>query len=383
MKTECSPVDAIANPRVSALAPCEPELLILHGALDIEQFWEAVIIALRSALMFHHSSMALLPAERFPGTLRVSNPVAHLKLYAAKIEAMAPVYAILARNPNACVLRLSDEVSIESLTGTPFYKNFMKPEGWWYSASMIFREGRRMLGRLCLSRRADQGDFTDEEMTLLNALYVHFNVAAQRVCRFEKERKADTVHAQSGTECPGTLLLDERCVAVFHNRAAVSICLLWRLGPVQARVVKPEFCLPEEIRSACEDLCAEWQKRPRKGRLAQTQAMRTVAHAGGLTANVQLLRMGRSYTAKTHFLVHLSQIATRGPDVSVLALMYRLTATEQAVAKLVAWGLDNQQVATELRISVNTVRSHLHNIFHKLGVNCRGKLAVLLRVAVF
>ena len=101
----------------------------------------------------------------------------------------------------------------------------------------------------------------------------------------------------------------------------------------QARVLKPQFGLPEEIRFACEDLSQEWQKRPRKGRLAGTEAMRTVTHAGGLTANVQLVNSGRSTGTKTHFLVHLSHNGTREREMPVLALLHRLTATEQAVAE--------------------------------------------------
>jgi DNA-binding NarL/FixJ family response regulator len=89
--------------------------------------------------------------------------------------------------------------------------------------------------------------------------------------------------------------------------------------------------------------------------------MRTVTHIGGLTANVQLVNSGRSSGTETHFLVHLSHNGMREADMPVFALLHRLTATEQAVAKLVAWGLDNQHVATELRISVNTVRAHLHS----------------------
>ena len=383
MKNECFPLDAaVVHPRFVSLASFEPSLLILHAALSIEELWQAVSKAAQAAFNCCNLTMVLFPAENSFGTLRSSNAVPDLKLYAAIIEATDPVHAVLARYPKECVLRLSDDMPEASFIETAFYKNFMEPEGLKYSASMIFRDDRRILGRLCLNRRADQGDFTDEEMKLLRALYVQFNVAARRVCRFEREREANTVQAHRGLSDPATLLLDEGCAPVFHNRAAVNICALWRLGPDQARVLKPEFGLPEEIRSACEDLWVEWQKRPRKGRLAETQVTRTVAHAGGLSANVQLLPMGRFPTAKTHFLVHLSHLSTRESDASALALSHRLTATEQAVAKLVAWGLDNQQVATELCISVNTVRAHLHNIFHKLRVSSRGKLAVLLQLAV-
>ena len=362
-----------------ALGSADPMLVTLHGTLNVEELWQAINKTLRKTLSFHHCSMALQPRENGPASLRVSNPVADLRLYAAKIEAMAPVYAILTRNPKARVLRLSDEIPIESLSLTPFYRNFMKPEGWQYCASMIFREEEKMLGRLCINRRANQGDFTDQEMILLKTLYPHFNIAAQRVCRFEKEREAEHVHAQRENGVLATLLLDEGCVPVFHNRSAARICALWRLGPEQARLFKAEFLLPEEIRSACEDLRAEWQVQ--NGRLWETQAKRTVTHAGGLSASVQIFT-ANSVPQKLRFLVHLSHNGWCKPDASALALLPRLTPTELAVAKLVALGLDNQQVATELCSSVNTVRAHLHNIFHKLAVGSRGKLAVLLTQTV-
>ena len=103
---------------------------------------------------------------------------------------------------------------------------------------------------------------------------------------------------------------------------------------------------------------------------------RVVTHAGGLSANVQLLRKRHSTPAQVYFLIHLSSGRASEPDPSALALLHRLTTTEQSVAKLVASGFDNQEIAAELWISVNTVRVHLYSIFRKLGVKSRGKLAV-------
>jgi DNA-binding NarL/FixJ family response regulator len=48
-----------------------------------------------------------------------------------------------------------------------------------------------------------------------------------------------------------------------------------------------------------------------------------------------------------------------------------LTPQELAVARLVAGGLTNQQVARELVVSVKTVEYHLSHVYAKLGVNSR------------
>ena len=49
----------------------------------------------------------------------------------------------------------------------------------------------------------------------------------------------------------------------------------------------------------------------------------------------------------------------------------QLTDRELELLKLVATGASNQQIALQLYISVNTVKVHLRNIFHKLGVESR------------
>jgi DNA-binding CsgD family transcriptional regulator len=53
----------------------------------------------------------------------------------------------------------------------------------------------------------------------------------------------------------------------------------------------------------------------------------------------------------------------------------RLTPQEAAVARLVAQGLTNREVAAELVLSVKTVEFHLGKVFAKLGVRSRSQLA--------
>jgi DNA-binding CsgD family transcriptional regulator len=57
----------------------------------------------------------------------------------------------------------------------------------------------------------------------------------------------------------------------------------------------------------------------------------------------------------------------------------RLTPQESAVAGLVATGMINREVATELSVSIKTVQFHLTHIYTKLGINTRGKLAARFR----
>jgi DNA-binding CsgD family transcriptional regulator len=56
-----------------------------------------------------------------------------------------------------------------------------------------------------------------------------------------------------------------------------------------------------------------------------------------------------------------------------------LTDSELTVVDLIAAGVTNQSVATQLHLSLHTVKTHLHNAFAKLGINSRTQLAQLMR----
>jgi len=55
-----------------------------------------------------------------------------------------------------------------------------------------------------------------------------------------------------------------------------------------------------------------------------------------------------------------------------------LTDAERTVVNLIAQGVTNQSVATQLHLSLHTVKTHLHNAFAKLGINSRAELTQLM-----
>ena len=66
----------------------------------------------------------------------------------------------------------------------------------------------------------------------------------------------------------------------------------------------------------------------------------------------------------------------RGEDVEASQLFTDLTDRELEVLKLIANGLSNSQIASELVISENTVKGHVSNILSKLHLADRTKIAV-------
>jgi DNA-binding CsgD family transcriptional regulator len=56
-----------------------------------------------------------------------------------------------------------------------------------------------------------------------------------------------------------------------------------------------------------------------------------------------------------------------------------LTDSELKVVNLIAQGVTNRSVATQLHLSLHTVKTHVHNAFAKLGINSRAQLTQLTR----
>jgi DNA-binding NarL/FixJ family response regulator len=56
----------------------------------------------------------------------------------------------------------------------------------------------------------------------------------------------------------------------------------------------------------------------------------------------------------------------------------RLTPQELQVARLVAEGLTNREIASRLFLSPRTISTHLYRIYPKLGVGSRTELATLI-----
>jgi DNA-binding CsgD family transcriptional regulator len=60
---------------------------------------------------------------------------------------------------------------------------------------------------------------------------------------------------------------------------------------------------------------------------------------------------------------------------------FRLSSREQEIFELLALGRGSDSIASRLHISMNTARTHTHNIYAKLNVHSRNELFALVETA--
>ncbi|MDB5066390.1 MAG: putative two-component system response regulator [Chloroflexi bacterium] len=101
--------------------------------------------------------------------------------------------------------------------------------------------------------------------------------------------------------------------------------------------------------------------------------------AAVLADSIKAVREGR-HALDSHTADALARsLATQGTSGAHLTL----TDREQQVVRLVARGLSNKQIGSELFISATTVKFHLHNVCEKLGIQRRaGVVSEALRLGL-
>ncbi len=109
------------------------------------------------------------------------------------------------------------------------------------------------------------------------------------------------------------------------------------------------------------------------GRFLRRIGKRAAAVAHLKAARERFVQLGaRPYLEAVDRELGVAGVISAGGGAGVRA---SLTPQEVAVARRVAQGLSNRDVAAQLVVSINTVEYHLKNIYSKLGVGSRSQLA--------
>jgi len=175
-----------------------------------------------------------------------------------------------------------------------------------------------------------------------------------------------------------------------------SLLLVYDDMRVVAEVDTAERLLPTVISTPCDVLLLDLQMDRWVGeeieRLARVTPVLVLTASEHIEDAMAALRTGAKAIVQKRFAVETLAEAIRAvadglvwvPPVLQAELAarsatldaQRLTARESEVVKCVANGLRNAEIAEELSITQGTVKTHLNNIFHKLGLRDRVEVAV-------
>ena len=283
------------------------------------------------------------------------------------------------RAPPGTTFSIDKVVPARELVKTEFYGEILRPQQILHcGCAPLARDGERVVG-LSVFRTPTIGPVESEDLRLLSLVAPHFKRAAQIAWRLGALAVVDAAKtaALDGLE-HGVLLIDAGGHVLFANRAAEAIIAL-RDGLTMVR---------EGLRAAL----------PADTARLQTLIAETLRGSAGGTMRLMRPSLAEPFlllVAPAHgnwhrsigavpaaviFITALDQAVA--PDLRLLAPAFELTATEAKIAVSIAAGGGVPATARALRISPNTVHTHLRRIFRKLGVNDQAALVRVLMRAV-
>ncbi len=87
----------------------------------------------------------------------------------------------------------------------------------------------------------------------------------------------------------------------------------------------------------------------------------------------------RSASAPTPSATSSTSFPSRTPTASRMSEPCPLSARELDVLRHLSEGMDYRRIATEMHLSVSTIRTHLHNVYGKVGTIDRAQAVLTAR----
>ena len=357
----------------------EAALVDLQRSVTPDDIWVASKALLQAVAPGRYHVLGLPSLGITPMFLRTTMPTRDMGRFAE----LAPLNRVIATKPGLIVARMSD--FYKPVPGDPFYEEFLVPDGWLHATALLFwRRDRRFIGQLATLRTAEQGDFKKEELARLRQIHPQVNAAMQRLLDLQNSATTQITIEHSLNALPLPLAVVAWDLSIgFINKAGRVALQSWLQSPGRSRTYKPAAVrLPEAIHDACQELKASMSSAVRSHDHTRLIRELTVTHPHepGSRATIRLVEPPGGRALHPSWIIHFETTQPLDREVAHALLQFtKLSVTEKSVVMLAAGGHDNDTIATKLGRSRSTVRTHLRNIFRKLGITSRARLAPLLQ----
>lgn len=361
--------------------PSEKLLDLIYDAAADDSLWVAVLQEIASltnsaggvllcqsgkdrTLFFEHHSNTSAECIRRLKERHVLNP------WTVHMATRHPVGAVVASDQ---ILALSD------LQQTAFFDEVLRPQGLGHSAMIGLAQQPDFGIAFSMNREPRQGPYGDQELHFLQKLTPHLQRSIRLGLKVDAYKAVQRAEFQTlDSFAVGVVLLDRKARVLFANAAAKS--LAGKHGPLglgQAGLVHSSPLhsrrLNELFQSTVRGVPMGTISVPR----ADNGDSLTILASSVRARDVD--RLADASLQGAAVLMFIIDPANKAgiPDTWLMDA-YGLTAAEAKVALAISSGLSIPETAHQLRVSPNTIKTQLRNVFAKSGVNRQTELARLI-----
>ena len=259
------------------------------------------------------------------------------------------------------VLTVTDIMSLPKFMNTEYYNDFLQAQDIHHEIAMFLMDNNQPIGVIGLYRSAREKGFSSTEINTLETISVHLSRAMAGNLQIADSQIHKELFESSAGHLPIGLLVFDRTLKIHYiNDAALEVCR--------------DFSSVGSLSSATDYFVShlvgnnnEWQSGLKKTMLSHSLKQFTVNILPAVYHHLQ----GREFYTACILPAEFSLQGYLKKDNGLQGIFSR---RESEVLDLVLKGLNNRQIAAQLYVSVHTVKTHLQNIYKKMGVKSRTSL---------
>jgi len=273
-------------------------------------------------------------------------------------------------------------LSDEELMRTEFYNDFQRPQDLHYWAGPNLFRNEQVMGALVVSRSRRAGRFTDEELAFQRELMPHVQRGVTLYRKFREIELAKSCLLESAESAEtGVILLDSRARMAAHNRAVAVVLedrdglIVDRGGALGATSPSTDAALKKLVGHALEISIGKGRKLAGTLSIPRTSGRRPYSvHVAPVRSPLEERFADLPYACV--FVIDSEK--TLDAAKNKLSAIFGLTGAEATLAVHLSRGKSLAAAATEMGVSMNTIRTHLKRVFSKTDTNRQGELVALL-----
>ena len=247
---------------------------------------------------------------------------------------------------------------IVRVSGEP-RSDFLVSQEDFYIACMRIIYKDQFMGEIYLHRSHDKLDFDEEDMFILRLLQPHVSTVFHIIHTLNTVKDLEAENSRSSKK--GLCLFDSELSLLAGNVTGLDM--------LKATTVFGSSIL-YHIKELCEDILAESVKGV--SLMQRTASLKTVQ--GMLLVDI-VYQQNEKVKREARFYV-LMELESK--EQVIADYRFKFTKREADIIDGIIQGKNNAQLANRLHLSENTIKTHVQNIYRKVGANNRTELAYIL-----
>ena len=265
---------------------------------------------------------------------------------------------------NKSVISILDIMPYKDFENTEYYTDFLKKDNLYYEIAMPLRIGSSILGGIGVFNPKECGNFTSKDIAILEKLSKIISTSLNNYIITKDLVDKENLFTDLTYQNPmGIIVLRNNNSICYYNDHAKEYCLDILNGKITTNPVK----------YVLDTLFIEGNF---KKNSSSNSMYRNVNNYNITIVPSLITRVSLGIESFTYVYIAKNTVSLNNSfDYS----KYKLTNREMEIVDLVFMGYSNKDIANELVISYNTVKTHIDNIFRKLNVDNRSALIYKIR----